>query len=71
MDEYVDLAALGQVLLASIAGGVGLIALYAFGIRALAAGQDENRKGATLVAIVSFALVIAGVLLGLYVLLSA
>ena len=71
MDEYVDLAALGQVLLASIAGGVGLIALYAFGIRALAAGQDEKRRGATAVAIVSFALVIAGVLVGLYVLLSA
>ena len=71
MGEYVDLAALGQVVLASMAGGVGLIALYAFGIRALAAGQDEGRRGATAVAVVSFAIVIAGVLYGLYVLLSS
>ncbi len=54
-----------------MAGGVGLIALYAFGIRALAAGQDEGRRGATALAVVCFALVVAGVLLGLYVLLSA
>jgi len=71
MGEYVDLAALGQVVLASMAGGVGLIALYAFGIRALAAGQDEGSRGATAVAVVSFAIVIAGVLYGLYVLLSS
>ena len=71
MGDYVDLAALGQVLLASIAGGVGLIALYAFGIRALGAGQDDGRRGATTVAVACFALVVAGVLLGLYVLLSA
>ena len=71
MDKYVDLAALGQVLLASVAGGVGLIALYAFGIRALAAGQDDGRRGAAGLAVVCFSLVVAGVLLGLYVLLSA
>jgi uncharacterized membrane-anchored protein len=71
VSDYVDLSALGLVVLASVGGGVGLIALYAFGIRALAAGQDEGRRGATTVAVASFAIVVAGVLLGLYLLVSA
>jgi len=70
VSDYVDLSALGSVVVASLAGGVGLIALYAFGIRALAAGQDEGRRGATVVAVVSFMLVVAGVGFGLFVLLS-
>lgn len=71
MGDYVDPAALGQVILVSLVGGVGLVALYAFGIRCLAAGQDDGRRGATALAVVSFALVVAGVVTGLYVLLAA
>ncbi len=70
MGDYVDAAALGQVLLVSLIGGVGLIALYAFGIRCLAAGQEHGRRAATALATASFAVVVAGVLLGLYVLLD-
>lgn len=70
MGDYVDAAALGQVLLFSLAGGVGLVALYAFGLRALAAGREEGRRGGTLLSIVCFAGVIAGVVLGLSAMLS-
>ncbi len=70
MDDYVDLRALGLVVLTSLGGGVGLVALYAFGIRALAAGQDDGRRVATAVGLVSFFLVVVGVLVGLYVLLN-
>jgi len=68
--DYVDLSALLSVVLVSLAGGVGLVALFAFGIRALAAGQDEGRRGATTLAVLSFAVVVVGVGFGLYVLLS-
>ena len=71
MSDYIDVSALGQVLLVSLIGGVGLVALYAFGIRALAAGQEDGRRGAITVAIVSFAVVVSGVALGLYALLAA
>lgn len=71
MSDYVDPGALGQVLLVSLVGGVGLVALYAFGIRSLAAGQEGGRRGATAVAVLSFAVVVAGVVLGLYALLAA
>jgi hypothetical protein len=68
--DYVDLRALGLVVLTSLGGGVGLVALFAFGIRALAAGQDDGRRVATAVGLVSFFLVVVGVLVGLYVLLD-
>ena len=70
MGDYVDLQALGLVVLTSLGGGVGLVALYAFGIRALAAGQDDGRRLATAVGLVSFLLVVVGVVVGLYVLLN-
>ncbi len=69
MDEYLDVGALVQVVLVSLVGGVGLVALYAFGIRALAAGQEEGRRGGTAVGILSFSVVVAGVLIGLYLML--
>ena len=53
------------VLVVSLLGGVGLIALYAFGIRALAAGQEEGRRSGTVIAAVSFTVVVAGVVFGL------
>jgi hypothetical protein len=68
--DYIDLQALGLVMLTSLGGGVGLVALYAFGIRALAAGQDDGRRLATAVGLLSFVLVVVGVLVGLYVLLD-
>jgi DMSO reductase anchor subunit len=68
--DYVDLRALSLVVLTSLGGGVGLVALYAFGIRALAAGQDDGRRVATVVGLLSFVLVVVGVLVGLYVLLD-
>jgi uncharacterized membrane-anchored protein len=68
--DYIDLQALGLVMLTSLGGGVGLVALYAFGIRALAAGQDDGRRVATVVGLLSFVLVVVGVLVGLYVLLD-
>lgn len=71
MGEYLDAAALVQVLLVGLTGGVGLVALYAVGLRALAAGQQEGRRGGTAVAWVCFTVVVAGVVLGLYALLSS
>ena len=71
MGEYLDAAALVQVLLVGLTGGVGLVALYAVGLRALAAGQQEGRRGGTAAAVVCFAVVVAGVVLGLYALLSS
>jgi DMSO reductase anchor subunit len=68
--DYVDLRALSLVVLTSLGGGVGLVALYAFGIRALAAGQDDGRRVASVVGLLSFVLVVVGVLVGLYVLLD-
>jgi len=68
--DYLDLRALSLVVLTSLVGGVGLVALYAFGIRALAAGQDDGRRLATAVGLLSFVLVVVGVLVGLYVLLD-
>ena len=70
MGDYIDLRALSLVVLTSLGGGVGLVALYAFGIRALAAGQDDGRRLATAVGLLSFVLVVVGVLVGLYVLLD-
>ena len=71
MGDYFDAAALGQVLLVSLVGGVGLVALYAFGLRSLAAGREEGRRGGTLLSIVCFAVVVAGIALGLYTMLIA
>jgi hypothetical protein len=71
MSDYVDLATLGQLLLASLAGGVGLVALFALAVRAWSRAADEHRTDGTIVAVVSLAGVVAGVLAGLYVLLSA
>ena len=58
------------VLVVSLLGGVGLVALYAFGIRELAAGQEEGRRSGTVIAAVSFTVVVAGVVFGLWVLLE-
>jgi hypothetical protein len=71
MDKYIDASALGQVLLASIIGGVGLVALFALGLRGLAAAQDDGQTSGYVVAGGSFAIVLAGIGLGIYALLAA
>lgn len=71
MSEYIDVAALAQVLLVSLLGGVGLVALYALGLRYLALGRDEGRQGAVSFAVICFVVVVIGVLTGLLTLLRA
>ena len=70
MDKYIDAAALGQVLLAALIGGVGLVTLFGVGLRGLAAAQDDDRQLGYVVAGGSFSVVVAGILLGLYVILA-
>lgn len=71
MSDYIDLAALGQVLVVSLLGGVGLVALYALGLRYLALGRDDGRRGAVPLAVLCFVVVVIGVLTGLLALLRA
>jgi hypothetical protein len=74
MDKYVDTGALLQVLVASILGGAGLVAVFAFGLvgTSLAGqeGQTASRRAAGLsLAAGSFLIVVAGVVLGIYAML--
>jgi hypothetical protein len=71
VSDYIDLAALAQVLLVSLIGGVGLVALYALGPRYLALGRDDGRRGAVPFAVLCFVVVVIGVLTGLLALLRA
>jgi hypothetical protein len=71
MDKYVDVAALGQVLLASVVGGIGLVVLFAIGLRGLSSAQEGGRSAGYVVAGGSFAIVLAGIVLGLYAILAA
>ena len=70
MDKYIDASALGQVLLASVIGGIGLVALFAIGLRGLSAAQENGHGAGYVVAGGSFAVVLAGIGLGLYALLA-
>jgi len=71
MSKYIDASALGQVLLASVIGGVGLVALFALGLRGLSVAQEDGRSSGYVVAGGSFAIVLAGIVLGLYAILAA
>jgi hypothetical protein len=71
MDKYIDPSALGQVLLASMLGGVGLVALFALGLRGLSTAQQDGHTTGYIVAGGSFAIVFTGIGLGLYALLAA
>jgi hypothetical protein len=71
MDKYIDASALGQVLLASIIGGIGLVALFALGLRGLSAAQEDGRSAGYAVAGGSFLVVLVGISLGLYAILAA
>ncbi|GAA4564594.1 hypothetical protein [Planotetraspora kaengkrachanensis] len=75
MNQYVDVDALWKVLVAGLAGGVGLVALFAVGLVGLSMRTSEHaasRTGAAglAVALVCFTLVVAGAALGLYVMLK-
>jgi hypothetical protein len=70
MDKYIDAPALGQVLLVAVIGGVGLVTLFGVGLRGLAAAQDGGRQRGYVVAGGSFSLVVAGIVLGIYVILA-
>ncbi len=54
----------------SLVGGVGLVALYALGVRAVSAAVEEDGSEGWAVAAVSL-VVVGGAAFGLYVLLSA
>jgi hypothetical protein len=75
MDKYVDGPALLQVLIASVLGGAGLVAVFAVGLvgTSFAGPTGETspgRRAAGLsLAAVSFIVVGAGVVLGIYAML--
>jgi hypothetical protein len=78
MDKYVDGPALLQVLIASLLGGAGLVAMFALGLvgtsyasTSTAAAVSPGRRAAGLgPAAMSFVIVVAGVALGIYAMLS-
>lgn len=75
MSRYVDLAALGEVILFAFVGGVGLVLLFSLGTVGVglvrsADGSVGRRVLGTAMTAVGFAAVAAGVVLGLYVILK-
>ncbi|ETK35687.1 hypothetical protein [Microbispora sp. ATCC PTA-5024] len=74
MSQYIDVDALWKVLVAGLVAGAGLVAVYALGLVGLAAARTQDgtaaRPAGVVVAVVCFALVLAGALLGLYVMLA-
>ena len=79
MKDYIDFSALGQVLLASVLIGAGLVAVFSVGLVGLSAYEGQlvegttSRKGTPLglaVAVVCFAVVLGGVALGLWTILD-
>ena len=74
MKDYVDVEALGQVLLVSLLGGVGLVAAFSLGLVGISAANDRRvapglgRPAALALAGTCFAVVLLGVGLGLWTL---
>lgn len=66
MNDYVDLDALWRVMAAALIGGVGIAALFSIGL----VGISSGRVSARIAGGACFVLVIAGVLLGVYVMLD-
>ncbi|GAA5038375.1 UDP-N-acetylmuramyl pentapeptide phosphotransferase/UDP-N-acetylglucosamine-1-phosphate transferase [Thermocatellispora tengchongensis] len=67
----IDFDALWKVLVAGLAAGAGLVAVYALGLVALAARAAPGpRHAATALAVACFAIVGAGAACGLYVILA-
>jgi hypothetical protein len=75
MDKYVDGGALLQVLVASILGGAGLVAVFAVGLlgTSFAGAPGETTTGRRVaglsLAAISFLVVAAGVVTGIYAML--
>jgi hypothetical protein len=72
VSDYIDLDALWRVAVLSAAFGVGVVGLYALGLRAMAAGEGGTSpaRGRKAVAWACFALCAAVVLLGIKVMLD-
>ena len=80
MDTYIDLAALGKVLLASVIAGVGLVSLFGVGLVGLsehrgqmATGTNARQHGGALwllLAGLCFTVVLLGAALGVYTILD-
>ena len=72
MSDYVDLDALWRVAVLSAAFGVGVVGLYALGLRAMATGGADGDAGRTrkIVSWACFVLCLAVVLFGIRVLLD-
>ncbi|MEV7005884.1 hypothetical protein [Streptosporangium sp. NPDC051022] len=75
MNAYLDLDALWRVLVAALLGGAGLVAIFSVGLVGLssALSSSEDRSGRPLgwaVAVISFLVVAAGVVLGISVMLN-
>jgi hypothetical protein len=71
VSEYVDFHALFGVLLAGLIGGVGLVALFAVGIRAVDWSVSGKGVVGYAVAATCFLLVAAGIVVGVVALLTA
>ena len=72
MSDYIDLDALWRVAVLSAAFGVGVVGLYALGLRALATGQEgaDAGRGRRVVAWGCFVLCAAVVVFGIRVMLD-
>ncbi len=82
MSELIDVGKLGSVLAFGLAGGAGLVAVFALGLTGFSAPRQDVSGGGNnrvtshspaglVLAFVCFAIVVAGVMLGLYVMLAA
>jgi len=82
MNDWIDLRALWQIVIVSLLAGAGLPAIFAIGIRALgkpgkghvATAEDELIGGspaAIALAVVCFAIVLAGIGYGIYIVVAS
>ncbi|MFF4990990.1 hypothetical protein ACFY19_27665 [Streptosporangium saharense] len=75
MNAYLDLDALWRVLVAALAGGAGLVAVFSVALAGLAAARPASEGGGGrplgwVVAALGFLVVAAGVVLGIWVMLA-
>jgi hypothetical protein len=76
MDKYVDVGALLQVLVTSLLGGAGLVAVFSLGVVGTSMAEEAGettggrRFAGLALASVSFLVVALGVVLGVYAMLS-
>ena len=82
MDAYIDVTALGQVLLTSLVAGAGLVACFALGMVGWSAFEGQPGTGpgegptvagkpaGLALAVVCFTIVLAGVAVGIFAILN-